>query len=239
MAITDWPEGERPRERLLAHGPAVLSDAELLAIYLRVGVRGKSAVDLARDLLQRFDGQLTALVDASLDELASVSGIGMAKAAQLKASFELARRALSQEMSTRDNFSSPGKVRDWLRLRLANRPKEIFMALWLDAQNRLLWMWNGEIQKHLRESFGQLASSEEWHEILVAKLWPAEVRPVELPDGTKYRVGRAKTRTFNIQQMTTYLEMLDAYCAEHLGLLLPHPDELMMAIYGERRGKAA
>ena len=138
MAITDWPEGERPRERLLAHGPAVLSDAELLAIYLRVGVRGKSAVDLARDLLQRFDGQLTALVDTSLGELASVSGIGMAKAAQLKASFELARRALSQEMSTRDNFTSPGKVRDWLRLRLANRPKEIFMALWLDAQNRLL-----------------------------------------------------------------------------------------------------
>ena len=138
MAITDWPEGERPRERLLAHGPAVLSDAELLAIYLRVGVRGKSAVDLARDLLQRFDGQLTALVDASLGELASVSGIGMAKAAQLKASFELARRALSQEMRTRDNFTSPGKVRDWLRLRLANRPKEIFMALWLDAQNRLL-----------------------------------------------------------------------------------------------------
>jgi DNA repair protein RadC len=85
-------------------------------------VRGKSAVDLARDLLQRFDGQLTALVDASLDELASVSGIGMAKAAQLKASFELARRALSQEMSTRDSFTSPGKVRDWLRLKLANRP---------------------------------------------------------------------------------------------------------------------
>ena len=138
MAITDWPAGERPRERLLAHGPEALSDAELLAIYLRVGVRGKSAVDLARDLLQRFDGRLGALAEATLEELASVSGIGMAKAAQLKASFELARRALSQEMSTRDNFTSPGKVRDWLRLRLANRPKEIFMALWLDAQNRLL-----------------------------------------------------------------------------------------------------
>lgn len=108
-----------------------------------------------------------------------------------------------------------------------------------DAQNRLLWLWNGEIQKHLRDSFGQVASSEEWHEILVAKLWPSQVHPVELPDGTKYRVGRAKTRTFNIQQMTTYLELLDAYCAEHLGLLLPHPDELMMAIYCERRGRAA
>lgn len=138
MAITDWPEGERPRERLLALGPAALSNAELLAIYLRVGIRGKSAVDLARDLLQRFDGRLSTLVEASLDELASVSGIGMAKAAQLKASFELARRALAQEMSVRDTFSSPGQVRDWLRLKLSTRPNEVFMALWLDAQNRLL-----------------------------------------------------------------------------------------------------
>lgn len=138
MSITDWPEGERPRERLLAHGPAALSDAELLAIYLRVGVRGKSAVDLGRELLQRFDGQLNRLVDASLEELASVSGIGMAKAAQLKASFELARRALGQEMSRRDTFASPGQVRDWLRLKLATRQNEVFMALWLDAQNQLL-----------------------------------------------------------------------------------------------------
>ena len=138
MGISDWPAGERPRERLLALGPAALSDAELLAIYLRVGVRGKSAVDLARELLQRFDGRLGALVEASLDELASVSGIGLAKAAQLKASFELARRALHQEMQVRDSFTSPGRVRDWLRLKLGQRPQEVFMALWLDAQNRLL-----------------------------------------------------------------------------------------------------
>ena len=138
MAITDWPEGERPRERLLAHGPEALSDAELLAIYLRVGVRGKSAVDLARELIQRFDGSLSSLAEASLDELASVSGIGMAKAAQLKASFELARRALTQQMTARDTFANPGKVRDWLRLKLATRQHEVFMALWLDAQNRLI-----------------------------------------------------------------------------------------------------
>lgn len=138
MAITDWPEGERPRERLLSLGPEALSDAELLAIYLRVGVRGKSAVDLARDLLQRFDGQLGALVEASLGELASVSGIGQAKAAQLKASFELARRALMQDMAQRDSLTSPTAVRDWLRLRLAGQQQEVFLALWLDAQNRLI-----------------------------------------------------------------------------------------------------
>lgn len=108
-----------------------------------------------------------------------------------------------------------------------------------EAQNKLLWMWNGEIQRHLRDTYGQIASAEEWHEIMVAKLWPAEVHPVQLPDGTTYRVGRAKTRSFNIQQMTTYLELLDAYCAESLGLLLPHPDDLINAIYGQRKGRAA
>ncbi len=138
MAISDWPEGERPRERLLRHGAAALSDAELLAIYLRVGVRGKSAVDLARDLLARFDGQLGQLAEAPLERLAQVSGIGTAKAAQLKASFELARRALAQVMLERDNLASPSAVRQWLKLKLATRPHEVFMVLWLDAQNRLL-----------------------------------------------------------------------------------------------------
>lgn len=138
MAISDWPAQERPRERLQALGAEALSDAELLAIYLRVGVRGKSAVDLARDLLLQHDGRLANLVEASLEQLASTNGIGLAKAAQLKASFELARRALAEEMMQRDNFSSPSKVRDWLRLKLANNQHEVFMALWLDAQNRLL-----------------------------------------------------------------------------------------------------
>lgn len=138
MAICDWPEGERPRERLLRQGAAALSDAELLAIYLRVGVRGKSAVDLARDLLAHFGGQLHLLAEAPLATLASLPGIGKAKAAQLKASFELTRRALNQQMQQRDSFTSPASVRDWLRLQLGSRPHEVFLALWLDAQNRLL-----------------------------------------------------------------------------------------------------
>ena len=138
MAISDWPANERPRERLLAQGPEALSDAELLAIYLRVGVRGKSAVDLARDLLKRFDGRLQQLAEASTRELSSVSGIGSAKAAQLKASFELARRAISQDMAQRDTFASPEAVRQWLQLKLGSLQNEVFMALWLDTQNRLL-----------------------------------------------------------------------------------------------------
>ncbi len=138
MAITDWPAQERPRERLIAFGESALSDAELLAIYLRVGVRGKSAVDLARDLLSRHGGSLGRLANSPLRELARTPGIGMAKAAQLKASFELSRRALAEAMNERDNLASPDKVRDWLRLSLAYRPQECFVALWLDVHNRLL-----------------------------------------------------------------------------------------------------
>jgi DNA repair protein RadC len=138
MAIKDWPSDERPRERLRRHGAAALSDAELLAIFLRVGVRGSSAVDLARTLLQRFDGNLGRLAAASLAQLADQPGIGPAKASQLVAALELARRALHSAMIERDNLSSPGAVKDWLRLKLADLPHEVFGALWLDAQNRLI-----------------------------------------------------------------------------------------------------
>ncbi|WP_374600984.1 DNA repair protein RadC [Niveibacterium sp.] len=137
MAITDWPEDERPRERLLAHGAAVLSDAELLAIFLRVGIKGKSAVDLARDLIARF-GSLTRLFAAPVDDFAAVPGMGSAKFAQLQAVIEMARRALGEEMRERDLLSSPGAVRDWLRLTLAALPYEVFMVILLDAQNRLI-----------------------------------------------------------------------------------------------------
>jgi len=93
MAITDWPEGERPREKLLANGVAVLSDAELLAIFLRVGVTGKSAVDLARDLLNAF-GSLNGIFSASLAEITAIHGMGSSKYVQIQAIFEMSRRAL-------------------------------------------------------------------------------------------------------------------------------------------------
>lgn len=137
MAITDWPEGERPREKLLQQGVAVLSDAELLAIFLRVGVVGKSAVDLARDLLTRF-GSLNGIFAASQESLTKVNGIGTSKYAQLQAIFEMSRRALSEEMQARDVLGSPGQVRDYLCLKLGSLTREVFMVLFLDAQNRVL-----------------------------------------------------------------------------------------------------
>ncbi|MEO8417431.1 MAG: DNA repair protein RadC [Methylophilaceae bacterium] len=137
MAITDWPEGERPREKLLAQGAAILSDAELLAIFLRVGVTGKSAVDLARDLLTRF-GSLNGIFAADLESLSQVHGIGSSKYTQLQAIFEMSRRALSEELQTRDVLSSPQQVRDYLCLKLGSLSREVFMVLFLDAQNRVL-----------------------------------------------------------------------------------------------------
>lgn len=138
MAIRDWPSTERPRERLLKQGAEALSDAELLAIFLRVGIVGKSAVDLARELLSRFEGDLAALATADAKQLAQLPGIGPAKAAQLIASLELARRALANPIKTRDALASPQAVRDWLRLSLGHLQHEVFIALWLDAQNRLI-----------------------------------------------------------------------------------------------------
>lgn len=138
MAITDWPDDQRPRERLIALGAAALSDAELLAIFLRVGVTGMSAVDLARALLAHFDHSLARLVAATPQELKRVHGIGPAKAAQLIATLELTRRGLREELRIRPLLGAPAAVRDWLRLKLAQLPHEVFIVLWLDAQNRLI-----------------------------------------------------------------------------------------------------
>ncbi|HKO87708.1 MAG TPA: DNA repair protein RadC [Burkholderiales bacterium] len=139
MGINDWPEGERPREKLLARGPAALSDAELLAIFLRVGTRGSTAVDLGRELITRF-GSLAALLAATEKELGKLCGIGPAKCAQLKAAIELGRRALAETARQTDALCSPTAVRDYLRLSLSEREHEVFVAVFLDAQNRVIEM---------------------------------------------------------------------------------------------------
>lgn len=135
MAISDWPVAERPRERLLSQGAGVLSDAELLAVFLRTGVRGRSAVGVARDLLDRAGG-LGGLFRAP-DEL-QAKGLGPAKRAQLRAVLEVARRCLGEELKAGAALTSPGAVRDYLRLLLGDRPHEVFVCLWLDAQHRVL-----------------------------------------------------------------------------------------------------
>lgn len=137
MAITDWPASERPREKLIELGAEALSDAELLAIFLRVGVTGKSAVDLARDLLTQF-GSLNGIFAATEHELSQVHGIGTSKYVQLQAIFEMSRRALNEQLQQRDVFKSPQQVRDYLVLKLGGLTREVFLVLFLDTQNQLV-----------------------------------------------------------------------------------------------------
>jgi DNA repair protein RadC len=137
MAPVSRPAPERPRERLVARGPAALSDAELVAVLLGGGRAGRSAVDLSRALLDRF-GRVSGLLDASPGEVASVRGMGDAKAAQVAAARELARRALAEQMQARDSLASPAAVRSYLRLRLQHLGHEVFWVVFLDAQNRVI-----------------------------------------------------------------------------------------------------
>jgi DNA repair protein RadC len=137
MAIVHGPAPERPRERLLARGPAALSDAELLAVLLRTGVAGRSAMDVGRILLERF-GRLSRLLTAEAQELDSVPGMGAAKVAQFAAVLELSRRALAEEMQARDSLASPNAVRGYLRLKMQHLQHEVFYSVYLDAQNRAI-----------------------------------------------------------------------------------------------------
>jgi DNA repair protein RadC len=134
MAISDWRPEERPRERLLARGPGALTDAELVAILLRTGIRNKTAVDLAGELLSRFGG-VAKMLEA---DLRGIKGLGPAKTAQLAAALELLRRSLDEKSKERSALTSPGAVRDYLRLTLGQREHEVFVCIWLDAQHKVM-----------------------------------------------------------------------------------------------------
>jgi len=137
MAHLTTLNAERPRERLLCHGPGSLTDAELLAVALGTGATGVTALDAARGLLAEHRG-LTGVLGAPAKRLAASRGLGPAKAAQLKAGLELTRRALAEELSHGVTLTSPEAVRDWLRLSIAGLPHETFVVLFLDSQHRML-----------------------------------------------------------------------------------------------------
>ena len=137
MAITDWPSAERPREKLLARGAASLSDAELLAIFLRTGVAGKSAVDLARELLNHF-GSLRALLSAGEGEFCQGLGLGQAKFCQLQAVLEMASRHLDEQLTKTSALDNAATVKRLAKVRLGGLAHEVFAVLFLDAQHRLI-----------------------------------------------------------------------------------------------------
>lgn len=137
MAITHWPADERPREKLLARGPASLSDAELLAIFLRTGLPGLTAVDLARTLLAEH-GSLRRLLDADARRFCASPGLGLAKYAQLQAVLEMVRRYLRENLQRGDALRNPADTRDFLTAQLRDLPHEVFACLFLDTRHRVI-----------------------------------------------------------------------------------------------------
>lgn len=137
MSITDWPEDQRPRERLIKLGAAALSDAELLAVFLRVGVKGKSAVELGHEMLSHF-GSLQGLFSAPMGSFSLIHGLGPAKYAQLQAVLELANRALAEQLKENCTLNSPQAVKHYLQLLIGNKSFETFVVLFLDVKNRLI-----------------------------------------------------------------------------------------------------
>ena len=136
MSIRDWPEGERPREKLLARGSAALSDAELLAVLLGSGSRGKDAIALGRELLAGA-GSLGALLGQPGQPL-RVSGLGPAKRARIAAALELARRSLAEQLRQKPSLGNPRDSGDYLRAQLRHLPYEVFGCLYLDNRHRVL-----------------------------------------------------------------------------------------------------
>ena len=137
MSITDWPKDERPREKMLLRGADALSDAELLAIFLRTGTKGKSAVDLARELLEQFGG-LRSLLNADKKTFCSCIGLGEAKYTQLQATLEMSRRHLAESLQRTDVLSNPNDTRRFLLSRMRDYHYEVFACLFLDNRNRVI-----------------------------------------------------------------------------------------------------
>ncbi|MGR8979049.1 MAG: RadC family protein [Gammaproteobacteria bacterium] len=137
MAIKDWPSDDRPREKLLTRGAGALTDAELLAIFLRTGTHGKSAVDLARELLIDF-GSLKALLNADRERFCQGNGLGDAKYSQLQAVLEMARRHFKEVLQRGDALTSPDATRSFLSAQLRGYSYEVFACLFLDNQHRVI-----------------------------------------------------------------------------------------------------
>ncbi len=137
MSLSDWPAGEAPREKLLLRGADVLSDAELLALLLGTGGRGRNVLALARHLLERFGG-LSGILNAGAEELRAEPGVGHAKYAALQAAVELARRETRERLERGDALSSPEQTRRFLSMHLRGSQREVFCCMFLDSQNALI-----------------------------------------------------------------------------------------------------
>ena len=208
MAITDWPEQERPREKLLAKGASALSDAELLAIFLRTGTHGLSAVELARTLLIQF-GDLHSLFQANQHTFCEKKGLGNAKYAQLQAVLEMSRRYLEADIKKGDALHNPKQTQRYLQSQLQHHPNEVFAVLFLDSKNRIL--------KYQELFYGSINSAAVYpREILrqaihhnAASLILAHNHPSGTPQPSQHDIDIT-------QKITTALKLIDIRTLDHI-----------------------
>jgi len=143
-SIKNWPDDERPREKLLRFGEHTLTDTELLAILLRTGVKGTSAVDLARRIMQKF-GLFRNMSHTSIKKWKDIKGLGNAKICQIKAAIEIGRRFREKEMlEEKTRVSKPEDVIDYIMPRMRDLKYELFLVFYLDSKNRIMERWEGE-----------------------------------------------------------------------------------------------
>ncbi|KDB51285.1 DNA repair protein RadC [Sphaerotilus natans subsp. natans DSM 6575] len=205
--MKDLPPELRPREKLLSHGPAALQDAELLAILLRTGTAGNGVLQMAQQLLDRFQG-LGGLLRADGAALAGVKGLGPAKRAELLAVLELARRTLAAEMARRPVFDSPSAVRDFLRLELAELGHEVFAVLFLDAQHRLI-----RFEPMFR---GTLTQTSVYPREVLKRALALEAAAVILAHNHPSGVAEpSKADEFLTQSLKAALQMIDVRVLDH------------------------
>lgn len=208
MPITNWPEAERPREKLLLKGADSLSDAELLAIFLRTGIKGKSAVDLSRELLNNF-GSLRALLTSNQHDFCDHKGLGPAKFAQLQAVLEMAKRHLGEALQRDSALSCPAQTRQYLQSVMRDYEHEVFACLMLDNKHRVIIF---------RELFcGSISSASVYPREVVKQALADNAAAVILAHNHPSGVAEPSQSDIHItQRLVSALELVDIRVLDHL-----------------------
>ena len=208
MVLKDIPAAARPREKLLALGPAALADAELIALLLRTGLPGLSVLQLAQQLLDAFGG-LGGLLHASANDLKRVKGLGPAKRAEITAVMELARRSLAQELAEREVLTSPQQVKDFLQLKLAHLGHEVFAVLFLNAQHQLV-----ELEEMFR---GTLTQTSVYPREVVKRALELQASAVILAHNHPSGVAEpSRADEYLTQTLKAALQLVDVRVLDHL-----------------------
>jgi DNA repair protein RadC len=208
MVLHDIPPDARPREKLLAQGPAALADAELIALLLRTGFKGTTVLQLAQNLLDSFGG-LAGLLHAQPADMKQVKGLGPAKRAEMAAVIELARRSLLQELAARPVFDAPQRVKDFLKMQLGQLQHEVFAVMFLDAQHRLV---------KLDEMFrGTLTQTSVYPREVVKRALHLHAAAVVLAHNHPSGVAEpSRADEFLTQSLKSALQLIDVQVLDHM-----------------------